>query len=131
MQLARRIVAALLALRALTNFGKPFSPRSAFVVFGHLRHGLATTVAAPAVGALMLIYAYGLWHGRAWARPLAIVYAVWATLNVVLFPIFEGVPARFAPWMYGVFAVPGIVVPWLAVWLLGAEHQAGRSPVQA
>jgi hypothetical protein len=22
----------------------------------------------------------------------------------------------FEPWMYAVFAVPGIVVPWLAVW---------------
>ncbi len=128
---ARRIVAVLIALRAATNFEKPFSPRSAFVILGRLRHGLATTVAAPAVGVVMLVYAWGLWHGRPWARPLAVAYAVWATLNVVLFPVFEGVPAQFAPWMYAVFAVPGIVVPWLAVWLAGPGRAAAGSPARA
>ena len=54
--------------------------------------------------------------------PVSVAYAVWATINVVLFPIFEGVPAEFAPWMYPVFAVPGIAVPWLAVWLLGRRR---------
>jgi hypothetical protein len=49
---------------------------------------------------------------------VGVAYALWATTNVVLFPIVEGVPSRFAPWMYAVFAVPGLVVPWLAVWLL-------------
>jgi len=121
MEAIRKILAVLIALRALTNFGKPF--RGAFVIFGHLMHGgIATTVIAPLLGVAMLVYAYGLWHGRAWARPLAAAYAVWATINVVLFPIFEGVPAEFAPWMYPVFAVPGIAVPWLAVWLLGRRR---------
>jgi hypothetical protein len=115
--LARKVVAGLIALRALTNFGKPFSPTSGFVVLGHLLHGFASTFVAPAVGALMLFYAWGLWVGAAWAAPLGIVYAVWATLNVVLFPLIEGVPPRFPAWTYGLFAVPGIVVPWLAVWL--------------
>ena len=123
MDLARRIVAVLITLRALTNFVKPFRPGSAFVILGHLRRGLAATVAAPAVGVLMLLYAHGLWHGRPWTLPLAVTYAVWATLNVVLFPIFEGVPPQFAPWMYGVFAVTGIVVPWLGVWLAGAARR--------
>jgi hypothetical protein len=36
-------------------------------------------------------------------------------------PTIEGVPPRFAPWTYLVFAVPGIVGPWLAVWLLARE----------
>jgi hypothetical protein len=27
------------------------------------------------------------------------------------------VPPQFAPWMYLLFAIPGVVVPWLAVWL--------------
>lgn len=113
---ARKTLAVLIALRGATNFGKPFG--GAFVVLGHLRHGLASTVLAPLVGVLLLVYAYGLWHARSYALPLGVVYAVWATLNVVLFPLVEGVPAQFAPWMYAVFAVPGIVAPWLAVWLL-------------
>ena len=121
MDILRRVLAVLIALRALTNFAKPF--RGAFVIFGRLMHGgMATTVVAPLVGVMMLVYAYGLWHARAWALPLGVAYAVWATINVVLFPVFEGVPKEFAPWLYAVFAVPGIVGPWLAVWLLGRRR---------
>jgi hypothetical protein len=115
--LTRRVLAVLIALRALTNFGKPFAAGSAFVILGRLHHGVASTVVAPLAGALMVAYAVGLWRARPWAVPAGIVYAAWATLNVVLFPLLEGVPPQFAPWMYVVFAVPGIVGPWLAVWL--------------
>jgi hypothetical protein len=118
MDVLRKLLAVLIALRALTNFGKPFSETAAFVVFGRLVRGLGTTVLAPVVGVVMIVYAYGLWQARPWARPLGIAYAVWATLNVVLFPVLEGVPPQFAPWMYVLFAVPGIAGPWLAVWLL-------------
>jgi hypothetical protein len=121
MDALRKLLAVLIALRALTNFAKPF--RGAFVIFGRLMQGgIATTVVAPLVGVLMLVYAWGLWHGRSWARPLALAYAVWATINVVLFPVIEGVPPQFTAWMYAVFAVPGIVAPWLAVWLLGQRR---------
>jgi len=121
MDAARRILAVLIALRGLTNFAKPFG--GGFVILGRLMHGgLATTVVAPLVGVVIVVYAYGLWHATPWARPLAVAYAVWATLNVVLFRIIEGVPAQFAPWMYVLFAVPGIAVPWLAVWLLAQRR---------
>lgn len=121
--LARKLIAVGIVLRGLTNFGKPFSAGSGFVIFGRLLHGAASTVVAPLFGVLMLVYAWGLWHARPWAWPLGIAYAVGATVNVVLFPLLEGVPPRFAPWMYAVFAVPGLVLPWLAVWLL-AERRA-------
>lgn len=117
-RLLRRVIAVLIVLRAAPNFGKPFSPTSAFVIFGRLMQGVATSVIAPLFGIVMIVYAVGLWQGRAWARPLALLYALWATANVVLFPLVEGVPARWAPWMYSIFAIPGIVIPWLAVWLL-------------
>jgi hypothetical protein len=121
MDALRKLLAVLIALRGLTNFAKPFG--GDFVILGRLMHGgVATTVIAPLVGVVILVYAWGLWHAHAWARPLAIAYAVWATLNVVLFPVFEGVPRQFAPWMYVLFAVPGIAGPWLAVWLLGRRR---------
>ena len=113
----RKVLAVLIALRGLTNFAKPFGV-GGFVVLGSLMHGFACTVVAPLVGAVMLVYAWGLWAARPFALPLGVVYAIWATLNVVLFPIVEGVPAKFAPWMYLLFAVPGIVGPWLAIWFL-------------
>jgi hypothetical protein len=119
MDVTRKLVAVLIALRALTNLGKPFTPGSGFVILGRLQHGVASTVVAPVFGVAMLVYALGLWSARTWARPLGVAYALWATANVVLFPILEGVPVQFAPATYLLFAVPGIVVPWLAVWLLG------------
>ena len=119
MDIARKIIAVLIALRAATNLGKPFAAGSGFVILGQLLYGVASTVVAPLFGVLMLVYAYGLWAARPFARPLGIAYAIWATLNVILFPILEGVPPQFSPWMYAAFALPGIVGPWLAVWLLG------------
>lgn len=115
----RKLLAALIALRAVTNLGKPLG--GGFVVLGSLMHGFTATVVAPLFGVAMLVYAFGLWRARPWARPMAIAYALWATSNVVLFPFVEGVPAQFAPAMYLVFAIPGIVGPWLAVWLLRAR----------
>ena len=127
MDAVRKTLAALIAVRSLTNFGKPFDPQSGFVVLGRLMHGAPwTTVVAPLFSVGMLVYAWTLWKARPAARPLAILYAIWATLNVVLFPIFEGVPARFAPWMYVLFAVPGIAVPWLAVRLAGRGPESTR-----
>jgi hypothetical protein len=118
MDVLRKIIAVAIALRGLTNFGKPFAPESAFVVVGSLMRGVWSTVVAPLFGVAMLYYAWLLWRRHPAARPLAIAYATWATANVVLFPLIEGVPVQFAPWMYVVFAVPGLVVPWLAVWTL-------------
>jgi hypothetical protein len=128
LDLARKAIAVLIALRALTNLGKPFAAGSGFVILGRLMRGVASTVVAPAFGVLMLVYAAGLWQARPWALPVGVAYALWATLNVVLFPLVEGIPPQFAPWMYGLFAVPGIVGPWLAVWLLARARPspAGR-----
>ena len=122
--LLRKAIAILIVVRAATNFGKPFSATARFVVLGHLMGGLWTSLFAPLFGVAMLVYAFGLWHARPWARPLGIAYAVWATINVIAFPLIEGVPERFEPWMYAVFAVPGLLVPWLAVWLLGRPATA-------
>ena len=116
MDMLRKVIAVLLVLRAATNFGKPFSEGARFVVFGYLLGGVWSTVVAPLFGIAMVVYAYGLWKGRAWAYGVGIAYAIWATINVVAFPLVEGVPERFEPWMYAIFAIPGVIVPWLAVW---------------
>jgi len=86
--LARKVIAVLIALRALTNLGKPFAAGSGFVVVGRLLHGIASTIVAPIFGVVMLVYAYGLWLARPYALPLGVAYAVWATVNVVL--LFPG-----------------------------------------
>ena len=121
MDTLRKVLAAAIVLRSLTNFAKPFVAGSAFVVLGQLRSGPWATVVAPVFGVAMLVYAWLLWTRHPTALRAGVAYAVWATLNVVLFPIVEGVPTRWAPWMYVFFAVPGIAAPWLAVWTLVAR----------
>ena len=75
-------------------------------------------VAAPLFGVAMVAYAIGLWRGRRWALPVAVAYALWATANILLFPLHESLPPALPPWTYALFAVPGLVGAWLAVWLL-------------
>jgi len=123
MDLLRKLLAAAIALRGLTNFGKPFGMGTGFVVLGRLRQGAANTIAAPLFGLALLVYAYGLWHARPWARPIAVAYAVWATVNVVLFPLHEALPPQLPHWTYALFALPGIAGPWLAVWLLRVDQR--------
>ena len=124
----RHVLAVFLVLRASTNFVKPFSDSARFVVLGHLLGGAWSSVVAPSFGVAMVVYAVGLWQARSWALPVGVAYALWATVNVIAFPLVEGVPARFAPWMYVLFAIPGLAGPWLAVWALQRERQAGAGP---
>jgi hypothetical protein len=116
MTLALRIIAVLIALRGSTNVFKPFGSGSAFVFFGQmLPH---TSVLGPLVGIFMLIYAYGLWTLRGFALPMGVAYAVFATLNIVLFYFYNELPAGWGPGAYLLFALVGIAVPWAAVVLL-------------
>ena len=124
LDIVRKALAVLIALRGLTNFGKPFRQGAGFVAFGKLTHGVGATVVAPLVGLVIVVYAWGLWHKRPWARPLAVVFALWSTLNVLLFPLVEGVPSNITPALYALFAIGGIAGPWLAVWLLRADAAA-------
>ena len=74
-------------------------------------------IVAPIVGVYMLVYAFGLWTRKAWALLMGVAYAVFATLNVVLFPLLQGL-GEMQAWQYGVFGILAIGVPWAAVLLL-------------
>src|SRR5262245_13887780 len=128
LDIVRKALAVLIGLRGLTNFGKPFSRGAGFVAFGKLTHGIGATVVAPLVGLVIVAYAWGLWKGRTWALPLGVAFALWSTVNVLLFPLVEGVPSNIAPSLYELFATGGIAGPWLAVWLLWLlrTHPAAR-----
>jgi hypothetical protein len=111
-----RILALLIAFRGLGNVLKPLGTGSGIVALGKLLP--PTSLLAPAVGLYMIVYAVGLWQGRRFALATGVLYALWATLNIVLFPIVEGLPPRIAPWMYAIYGVGGVALPWAAVWLL-------------
>jgi len=113
---ALRILALAIAFRGVGNLLKRFGTGSGLVVFGHLWP--ADTALALVLGALMLVYAYGLWTEARWAVPLGLAYAVFATANLFLFPRYTGVPPQFRPWMYGLYGAAGLMVCWGAVWCL-------------
>jgi len=86
-------LAVAMGLMAISNFFKPisqaFAPHSnaGFVFFGHRLHGLANAVIGPAFGLLLAAYAYGVWTRRRWVVPLAVAYAAYVVLNLVLFSL--------------------------------------------
>lgn len=113
-----RVFAILIALRALTDVVKPLGAGSGFVFFGKFLTGMACYVLAPIVGVLMLVYAYGLWQLRRFAVPMGVAYAALVTINLAVFPILQGLPARFNVLAYAAFALVALGVSWGAVWLL-------------
>jgi len=86
-------LAILMALLALSNFAKPIGQamdpggNAGFVFFGHRLHGTANTIVGPLFGLILAAYAYGVWTLKRWVVPLAIAYAVYVVINLVLFAI--------------------------------------------
>jgi len=114
-----RVFAVLIAIRGLTDVFKPLGAGSTMVFFGQLLP--ATSPVGPIVGVFMLVYTYGLWFKRPFALPMGIVYALFATLNIILFYLFQPLPGGYGLPAYLVFAAVGIGVSWGAVFLLRRE----------
>ena len=81
------ILAILLALMALSNFGKTFTHHSGvgFVFFGMRLSGTANMIVAPIFGIIIGVYVYGILTMRKFALPLGIVYAAYVIVNMPLF----------------------------------------------
>ncbi len=88
-------LAVAMGLLAISNFWKPFAQHLApespagFVLFGCRLHGLANAVVGPLFGALLATYSYGVWTMRRWVVPIAIAYACYVPVNLVLFALRE------------------------------------------
>ena len=119
-----RVFAILIGLRAATDVLKPLGAGSGFVFLGKFLTGIACYVLAPIVGALMLVYAYRLWHLRRFALPMGIAYGVLVTINLIVFPMLQGLPNGFNVPAYLAFGAIGLGVSWGAVWLLAQRKQA-------
>src|SRR5271170_6941909 len=81
------ILAILLALMALSDFGKPFAhnPGVGFVFFGARLSGVANLIVAPIFGLILTVYVYGIFAMRKFALPLGIFYAAYVIVNMPLF----------------------------------------------
>jgi hypothetical protein len=58
-----------------------------FVFFGQRLQGIANAVMGPVFGLVLAAYAYGIWTHKRWVVPLAVAYAVYVILNLVLFAV--------------------------------------------
>jgi hypothetical protein len=115
MTTALNVLAILIAARGALNLLKRFGTGSGFVFFGHLLPPDAPL--ALLFGVAMIAYAWGLWKRAAWAIPLGVAYATFATANLLLFPVYQSL-GRIPAWMYAIYVVGGIVMCWGAVWVL-------------
>ena len=88
--------AALFAILALSNFLKPFhlDPNAGFVFFGVKTHGIANAILGPTYGALLVVYAIGIWRMRRWVLPIAYAYAAYVILNLLLYTMRNARPAE-------------------------------------
>lgn len=84
-----RIFGLLFCVLAVSNLLKPLelSEQQGFVFLGQRLRGTANLVMGPLMGCFLLAYGIGVLGLRRWALPLAVGYAVWVVVNLVLFSI--------------------------------------------
>src|SRR5713226_10526786 len=74
------------ALMAISNFSKPLSGgRGGFVLLGTRLTGVPNMIFGPLFGAILGVYAYGIWTMRKFALPIAYFYAAYVILNLILY----------------------------------------------
>jgi hypothetical protein len=117
-----RVIAVLLGLRALTNLGKPLGTGSGLVVLGRLVTGTPMMVLGVLVGAYMLILAWGLWWRRPWAFRMAVLFTAYVAVNIVRFPMIEGLPPRIPLALYAAYGVLAVGIPLVAAALLARDR---------
>jgi hypothetical protein len=76
------------ALMAISNFSKPLSGgRGGFVLLGTRLTGVPNMIFGPLFGAILGVYAYGIWTMRRFALPIAYFYAAYVILNLILYSV--------------------------------------------
>jgi len=122
-------LAVLMALLAVSNFIKPigqaFDPggSAGLVFFGTRLHGLANAVLAPLFGLFLAVYAWAAWNRRAVAVPIAVAYAVYVPLNLILFSLHPP-PNSGGPVFATLYALVAIAVSGGGALYLRAHRDA-------
>ena len=109
-------MAVLLTLLAISNLTKPLQHLNdpshlGLVVFGYrFESVMANAILGPLFGLILLVYVWGIWTMKRWVLPLAIVYAFYVPVNLVLFWFTHGEgphPSMNFILTYLVFALTG------------------------
>jgi hypothetical protein len=104
------ILAILFAILALSDILKPLHLEGAttgLVFFGKRLSGTPNAILGPLLGIFLLIYAAGIWRMRRYAIALGFAYAIYVTLNLVLFFARNPPPASQGELIFGVVYIAG------------------------
>ena len=118
------VMPILLALVAIEDVLKPFgrqeptTPASFLprihpdiVVLGVRHTGSGVAILGPLVGAVLVLYAIGIWRMKRYAVAVAWIYAAYVILNLTLFTIRNPPPPTRGEMIFGiVYSIGAIVV---------------------
>lgn len=109
-------MAVLFVLLAIEDILKPLhleGPTTGLVFFGRRLSGVPDAVLGPLVGIFLLIYAAGIWRMRRYALYLGFAYAIYVTINLVLFTATNPMPTSRGDQVFGiVYSILALVLTW-------------------
>jgi hypothetical protein len=115
-------LAILFAILALTDILKPFhleGPTTGLVFFGKRLSGTPDAILAPILGIILLTYAAGIWRMRRYAMYLGYAYAIYVTINLVLFSARNPPPVSQSEMFFDiVYTIIALAFSWATAILL-------------
>ena len=113
---ALTLLAILFAILAVSDILKPFhleGETTGLVFFGKRLSGTPDAILGPILGIILLIYAAGIWRMRRYALFLGYAYAIYVTVNLVLFSVRNPPPASRNDMIFGLFYIVfALVFSW-------------------
>jgi len=109
-------LAILFAILAVTDILKPLhleGPTTGLVFFGKRLSGVPNAILGPILGIFLLTLAAGIWRMRRYAMSLAYAYAIYVTINLVLYSARNPPPASQGERIFGlVYFVLALASSW-------------------
>jgi hypothetical protein len=116
------ILAILFAILAVSDILKPFhleGPTTGLVFFGKRLSGAPNAILGPILGIFLLTYAAGIWRMRRYAIALGYAYAIYVTINLILFSARNPPTASRGEMIFGiVYIILALAFSWGTVMLL-------------
>ena len=116
------VLAVLFAILAVSDILKPLhleGPTTGLVFFGKRLSGMPDAILGPILGFFLLTYAVGIWRMRRYAIGLAFAYAIYVTINLILFSARNPPPASQREMIFGiVYIIFALAFSWGTVVLL-------------
>ena len=120
-------LAILFAILAVTDILKPLhleGSTTGLVFFGKRLSGVPNAILGPILGIFLLTYAAGIWRMRRYAMSLGFAYAIYVTINLVLYSARNPPPASQGERIFGlVYFVLALASSWGTAVLLGRSKE--------